>query len=97
MTQSVTNAMLSPGRLVAFAVIGALSTLIVLMVLVSGGLVRHVPITWQEKIETTIAFKTIANELKVVGIKGNGAVILGSVVLAIPELGFKNPIINFTV
>lgn len=74
MTLNVINLRLSPGRLVAFAVIGALSTLIVLIVFVSGGLVRHVLITWQEKIETTVAFKTIAGEPKVVGIKGNGAV-----------------------
>lgn len=74
MTLNITGAKLSPGRLVAFAVIGALSTLIVLIVFVNGGLVRHVPITWQEKIETTIAFRTIAGELKVVGIKGNGAI-----------------------
>lgn len=62
------------GLLVSFAVIGTLGTLILLLFFVSVGTVRHVPITWQEKIETTVAFKTIDGQLKVIGIKGNGAV-----------------------
>ena len=59
------------GKLVAVALIGGFVALILFFVLISGGLVRHVPITWQEKIETTIAFKTIDGKLNVIGIKGN--------------------------
>lgn len=62
---------LSEGKLVAIGVIGGLTALILLFVFISGGIVRHVPITWKEKIETTIAFRTINGELKVIGIVGN--------------------------
>lgn len=65
---------LTEGRLVAIGVIGALAALILFFTLISGGVVRHVPITWKEKIETTIAFKTINGELKVVGIIGNSGI-----------------------
>jgi hypothetical protein len=41
-----------------------------LLVFISGGAVRHVPIFLKEKIETTVAFRTIDGELKLVGIKG---------------------------
>jgi len=59
------------GKLVAIGVIGVLAGLILFFSLISGGLVRHVPITWQEKIQTTIAFKTINGQLNVIGIVGN--------------------------
>jgi hypothetical protein len=62
------------GKLVATALIGGFVALILFFVLISGGIVRHVPITWQEKIETTIAFKTIDGKLNVIGIKGNSGV-----------------------
>ena len=62
---------INEGTLVAIGVGGCLTALILFFVLVNGGLVRHVPITWKEKIETTIAFKTINGKLNVVGIKGN--------------------------
>jgi hypothetical protein len=56
---------------VAVALIGGLVVIILFFVLISGGIVRHVLITWQEKIETTIAFKTIDDQLNVAGINGN--------------------------
>ena len=59
------------GKLVAVALIGGFVALILFFVLISGGIVRHVPITWQEKIETTIAFKTVDGKLNVIGIIGN--------------------------
>jgi hypothetical protein len=59
------------GKLVAMGVVGGIAILIVFFVLINGGLVRHVPITLKEKIETTIAFKTIDGKLNVIGIKGN--------------------------
>jgi hypothetical protein len=71
MNISIPTKNMDEGKLVAVALIGGLVALILFFVLISGGLVRHVPITWQEKIETTIAFKTIDGQLNVVGIKGN--------------------------
>jgi hypothetical protein len=59
------------GKLVAVALIGGFVALILFFVLISGGIVRHVPITWVEKIQTTIAFKTINGKLNVIGIIGN--------------------------
>jgi hypothetical protein len=58
-------------KLVAVALIGGFVALILFFVLISGGIVRHVPTTWQEKIETSLAFKTIDDQLNVIGIKGN--------------------------
>jgi hypothetical protein len=68
---SISAKNMDEGKLVAVALIGGLVALILFFVLISGGIVRHVPITWQEKIETTIAFKTVDGQLKVIGIKGN--------------------------
>src|SRR5574339_343167 len=65
---------LSEGKLVTIGVVGGITTLILFFVIMSEGLVRHVPITWQEKIQTTIAFKTIGGELKVIGIIGNSGI-----------------------
>ena len=65
---------LSERKLVLVAVVGMLVAFAVLLILVGGGGVRHVPIYWKEKIEATVAFKTIDGQLKVIGIKGNGEV-----------------------
>lgn len=62
---------INEGKLVAIGVVGGLTALILFFILISGGIVRHVPITWKEKIETTIAFKMIDGKLNVVGIVGN--------------------------
>jgi hypothetical protein len=59
------------GKLVAVTLIGGLVALILFFVLISSGIVRHVPITMKEKIETTVAFRTIDGKLDVVGIVGN--------------------------
>ena len=53
------------GKLVAIGIIGGLAILVLFFVFISGGLVRHVPITWKEKIETTIAFRMIDGKLNV--------------------------------
>lgn len=71
MNVSILTKNMDEGKLVAVALIGGLVALILFFVLISGGIVRHVPITWQEKIETTIAFKTIDGQLNVIGIIGN--------------------------
>ena len=62
---------INEGKIVAIGLVGGLAALILFFVLVNEGLVRHVPITWKEKIETTIAFKTVDGKLNVIGIKGN--------------------------
>jgi hypothetical protein len=59
------------GKLVAIGVVGGLATLVLFFVFISGGVVRHVPITWKEKIETTVAFKMVDGKLNVIGIIGN--------------------------
>jgi hypothetical protein len=71
MNISILTKNMDEGKLVSVAVIGGLAALILFFVLISGGMVRHVPITWKEKIETTIAFKTIDGQLNVIGIIGN--------------------------
>jgi hypothetical protein len=62
------------GKLLAIGLIAGLAALILFFALISGGSVRHVPITWQEKIQTTIAFKAINGKLNVVGIIGNSGI-----------------------
>src|SRR6266498_5830368 len=59
------------GKLLAIGLIAGLAALILFFALISGGMVRHVPITWKEKIETTIAFRMIDGKLSVIGIVGN--------------------------
>lgn len=59
------------GKIVAIGLMGGFTALILFFALISGGSVRHVPITWQEKIQTTIVFKTINGQLNVIGIIGN--------------------------
>ena len=64
----------SEGKLLTLALTGGLLAFILFFILISGGIIRQVPITWQEKIESTIAFKTINGQLKLMGIKGNRGV-----------------------
>jgi hypothetical protein len=42
-----------------------------LVLYVSGGGVRHVSIFWKERIDTTVAFRNVNGELKVLGLKGS--------------------------
>ena len=44
---------LTEGRLVTFSIIGMVAAFAVLIFFVDGGGVRHVPITFEERIETT--------------------------------------------
>ncbi|HEY7696314.1 MAG TPA: cupredoxin domain-containing protein [Nitrososphaeraceae archaeon] len=74
MSVSSPQNVISEGKLVAIGLVGGIAALVLFFVLISGGLVRHVPITWQEKIETTVAFKTIDGQLKVIGIIGNSGI-----------------------
>jgi hypothetical protein len=74
MNISIPTKNIDEGKLVAVTLIGGLVALVLFFVLISGGIVRHVPITWQEKIETTIAFKTTDGQLNIIGIKGNSGI-----------------------
>lgn len=62
---------LTDARLVAFGIIGVIAVFAILILFVGGGGVRHVPITFNEIIQTTVAFRNIDGETKVVGIMGN--------------------------
>jgi len=70
-TSLVSHIKLTEGRLVAFSIIGVVAAFAILILFVGGGGVRHVPITFKETIHTTVAFRTIDGETKVVGLKGN--------------------------
>ncbi|MGA9841064.1 MAG: hypothetical protein WBQ25_01980, partial [Nitrososphaeraceae archaeon] len=61
---------LTDGKLVLFVIIAMLASFAILLIFVSEGGVRHVPITWKEKVEATIAFRNINGNVKVVGLKG---------------------------
>jgi hypothetical protein len=61
----------SEGRIIAFSVIGMVLVLVISIILIGQGTVRHVPITFKEVIKATVAFKNIGGDVKVVGIIGN--------------------------
>jgi hypothetical protein len=81
------------GKLLALGLIAGLAAIILFFAFVTGGIVRHVPITWQEKIQTTIAFKTIDGKLNVVGIIGNSG-INPTLLMRIKMTGFKKMLIG---
>ena len=62
---------LTDGKFVASGIVGVIAVFAVLIFFVGGGGVRHVPITFNEIIQTTIAFRDIDGETKVVGLTGN--------------------------
>jgi hypothetical protein len=62
---------LADARLFAFGITGMIAVFAILILFVGGGGVRHVPITFKEIIQTTVAFRNIDGETKVVGITGN--------------------------
>jgi hypothetical protein len=43
------------GKLVLLGIVAMIVTFAILLIFVSGGEVRHVPITWKEKVEATVA------------------------------------------
>ena len=59
------------GKLVLIGIITMITAFAILLIFVSGGGVRHVPIIWKEKIEATGAFRNVNGQVKVVGLKGN--------------------------
>ena len=68
------NIVLSEKKLVLIAVVGMLAAFAILILFVGAGGVRHVPIFLKEKVEATVAFKSIDGKLKVIGIKGSGQI-----------------------
>lgn len=65
------NLKFTEGKIIAFSVIGMSLVLVISIILIEQGTVRHVPITFKEVIKATVAFKNIDGDLKVVGIIGN--------------------------
>ena len=53
------------------AVVDCVSVLVLIVVFVSAGFVRQVPIFWKEEVRATVAFEEVNGELKVVGLIGN--------------------------
>ncbi|MGC1134416.1 MAG: cupredoxin domain-containing protein [Nitrososphaeraceae archaeon] len=62
---------ITDARFVTFGIVGVIAVFAILILFVGGGGVRHVPITFNEVIQTTVAFRNIDGELKVSGITGN--------------------------
>lgn len=63
---------LGSSRIVVIALVTTLVFFVLIVVFVGEGFVRQVPIFWKEDIRTTVAFKEIDGQLKVVGLIGNG-------------------------
>ena len=61
----------SEGKIIAISVIGMILVLVISIILIGQGSVRHIPITFKEVIKAIVAFKKIDGDLKVVGIIGN--------------------------
>lgn len=70
----ITGFRLTEGNVVSFGIVGMIAVFAILLILVSAGGVRHVPITWKEKVEAAVAFRNFNGETKVVGIKGNSQI-----------------------
>jgi hypothetical protein len=59
------------GKIVALGIIGMIAAFVIALTFIGGGGVRHVPITFNELIPATVAFRDIDGETKIVGITGN--------------------------
>ena len=63
--------MLSKDKFMILIVIGiGVAALVGMTVFIGQGNVRHVPISWQEKIEQTVAFEDIDGQVQLKGISG---------------------------
>ena len=62
---------MNSSKIVLVALVGCISFLILIVVFVSAGFVRQVPIYWKEEIRATVAFEEIGGQLQVVGLVGN--------------------------
>ncbi|MEM3159578.1 MAG: hypothetical protein QXJ74_02225 [Nitrososphaera sp.] len=61
---------MSDGKFVMIAIAGTIAAFAILLVVVSGGGVRHVQIFLPEKTENTLAFREVDGKTALVGIKG---------------------------
>ncbi|MEM2141481.1 hypothetical protein [Nitrososphaera sp.] len=61
---------MSDGKFVMIAIAGIIAAFAILLVVVSGGGVRHVQIFLPEKTENTLAFREVDGKTALVGIKG---------------------------
>lgn len=66
----VSGLKMSDGKFVMIAIAGTVAAFVILLVVVSGGGVRHVQIFLPEKIEDTLAFRQVDGKTALVGIKG---------------------------
>jgi len=67
----ISKSRLTEGRFVALSIVAAMVAAFgLLIIFVNGGGVRHVSIFWKERIDTTVAFRNVNGELKVLGLKG---------------------------
>lgn len=64
------EAKISDGKLVLFALAGGLVAFATALVVISGGAVRHVDIFLPEKSQFTVAFRNIDGEVKIVATQG---------------------------
>jgi hypothetical protein len=69
---SQTQPLISDGKLVLLAVVGVFAAFAIVLLFVSGGLVRHVDIFLPEKTYATLAFQNMDGQVKLVGITGVG-------------------------
>jgi hypothetical protein len=67
---SRTQPLISEGRLILIALMGGMAAFAVLLVFISGGLVRQVDIFLPEKAYVTVVFQRIDGEVKLVGTGG---------------------------
>lgn len=56
--------------IILFAVVIGVVSLAGMMIFIGQGNIRHVPISWQEKIEQTVAFEDIDGKVQLKGISG---------------------------
>jgi len=62
---------ITDSKFTAIVIVGMITVFALSVLFIGGGGVRHVPITFDEIIQTTVAFRDIDGEVKVVGITGN--------------------------
>jgi hypothetical protein len=70
MPVSRVSGLMSDGKFVMIALVGTVAAFAILLVVVSGGGVRHVQIFLPEKTENTLAFREVDGQIALVGIKG---------------------------
>jgi len=62
---------ITDSKLIALTIVGVITVFALLLLFIGGGGVRHVPITFNEIIQTTVAFRNLDGDTKVIGITGN--------------------------